>query len=138
MALRHRCSPVNLLHIFRIPFPRNTSERQLLTFLTHILFMLYSLDYLCNHLFVSVSMFQRLLKCYVKHQLVYNFLCVQDFSSQKLGRYQQPSDYQEAFQFLTYHEQDCVKCQLRLLNLFFTLNSELIVRLAIDFSRLIS
>ena len=25
IALRHRCSPVNLLHIFRTPFPRNTS-----------------------------------------------------------------------------------------------------------------
>ena len=26
IALRHGCSPVNLLHIFRIPFPKNTSE----------------------------------------------------------------------------------------------------------------
>ena len=25
IALRHRCSPVNLLHIFRTPFPTNTS-----------------------------------------------------------------------------------------------------------------
>ena len=25
MALRHWCSPVNLLHIFRTPFPKNTS-----------------------------------------------------------------------------------------------------------------
>ena len=25
IALRHRCSPVNLLQIFRTPFPRNTS-----------------------------------------------------------------------------------------------------------------
>ena len=25
IALRHRCSPVNLLHIFRTPFPSNTS-----------------------------------------------------------------------------------------------------------------
>ena len=25
IALRHRCSPVNLLHIFRTPFPRKTS-----------------------------------------------------------------------------------------------------------------
>ena len=24
-TLRHACSPVNLLHIFRTPFPRNTS-----------------------------------------------------------------------------------------------------------------
>ena len=26
ITLRHGCSPVNMLHIFRIPFPRNTSE----------------------------------------------------------------------------------------------------------------
>ena len=26
ITLRHGCSPVNLLHIFRTPFPRNTSE----------------------------------------------------------------------------------------------------------------
>ena len=25
IALRHRCSPVNLVHIFRTPFPKNTS-----------------------------------------------------------------------------------------------------------------
>ena len=30
IALRHGCSPVNLLHIFRTPFPRNTSGRLLL------------------------------------------------------------------------------------------------------------
>ena len=30
ITLRHGCSPVNLLHIFRIPFPRNTSGRFLL------------------------------------------------------------------------------------------------------------
>ena len=29
-TLRHRCSLVNLLHIFRIPFPKNTSGRLLL------------------------------------------------------------------------------------------------------------
>ena len=28
---RHQCSPVNLLHIFRTPFPRNTSGWLLLT-----------------------------------------------------------------------------------------------------------
>ena len=28
--LLHGCSPVNLLHIFRTPFPRNTSGRLLL------------------------------------------------------------------------------------------------------------
>ena len=30
ITLRYGCSPVNLLHIFRTPFPRNTSERLLL------------------------------------------------------------------------------------------------------------
>ena len=29
-TLRHGCSPVNLLHIFRTPFPNNTSEGLLL------------------------------------------------------------------------------------------------------------
>ena len=32
MTLRHGCSPVNLLHIFRTPFPRNTSGWLLLFF----------------------------------------------------------------------------------------------------------
>ena len=32
LQLRHGSSPVNLLHIFRIPFPKNTSEWLLLTF----------------------------------------------------------------------------------------------------------
>ena len=30
ITLRHGCSPVNLLHFFRTPFPRNTSEWLLL------------------------------------------------------------------------------------------------------------
>ena len=29
-ALRHGCSPLNLLHIFKTPFPKNTSGRLLL------------------------------------------------------------------------------------------------------------
>ena len=33
ITLRHGCSPVNLLHIFRTPFTKNTSERLLLLFL---------------------------------------------------------------------------------------------------------
>ena len=33
-ALWHRCSPVNLLHIFRTPFPRNTSGWLLLNTLS--------------------------------------------------------------------------------------------------------
>ena len=38
IALRHGCSPVNLLHIFRTPFPKNTSGGRLLfgAFLTDL------------------------------------------------------------------------------------------------------
>ena len=32
IELRHGCSPVNLLHFFRTPFPKNTSGQQLLAF----------------------------------------------------------------------------------------------------------
>ena len=32
IALRHGCSPINLLHIFRTPFTKNTSGRPLLLF----------------------------------------------------------------------------------------------------------
>ena len=32
ITLRHVCSPVDLLHIFRTPFPKNTSRGQLLYF----------------------------------------------------------------------------------------------------------
>ena len=34
MALRHRCSPVDLLYIFRIPFAKTTSGWLLLDLLT--------------------------------------------------------------------------------------------------------
>ena len=34
IALRHGCSPVNLLHIFRTSFPRNSSGWLLLIFMT--------------------------------------------------------------------------------------------------------
>ena len=33
ITLRHECSPVSLLHIFRTPFPKNTSGRLLLKIL---------------------------------------------------------------------------------------------------------
>ena len=33
IALRHGCSPINLLHIFRTRFPKNTSEGQPLKWL---------------------------------------------------------------------------------------------------------
>ena len=35
IALRHGCSPVNLLQVFRIPFSTNTSGRLLLIFTSH-------------------------------------------------------------------------------------------------------
>ena len=35
-TLRHGCSPVNLLHIFRTPFPKNTSEGLLWSYKHHI------------------------------------------------------------------------------------------------------
>ena len=42
ITLRHRCSPVNLLHIFRTSFPKNTSRRLLLNIL--IIIWLFSLE----------------------------------------------------------------------------------------------
>ena len=36
IALRHGCSPVNLLHVFKTPFPRNTSEWLLLKFVAYV------------------------------------------------------------------------------------------------------
>ena len=35
IALRYGCSPVNLLLIFRAPFPKNTSGRLLLSIVLH-------------------------------------------------------------------------------------------------------
>ena len=37
IALRHGCSPVNLLLFFRTPFPRNTSDWLLLKFENHLM-----------------------------------------------------------------------------------------------------
>ena len=33
ITARHECSPVNLLHSFRAPFPKNTAGRLLLLFI---------------------------------------------------------------------------------------------------------
>ena len=49
IVLRHGCSPVNLLHIFRIPFLKNTSGRLLISKIYHglPLFELY-VNLLCK------------------------------------------------------------------------------------------
>ena len=61
IALRHACSPVSLLHIFRIPFYKNTSgrlpltkyfENSLETIVVHSAY--YLLLFLLNHLSVLI------------------------------------------------------------------------------------
>ena len=47
IALRHRCSPVNLLHIFRTPFPRNTSGWLLLNRSWYLYLYSYSCTCIC-------------------------------------------------------------------------------------------
>ena len=46
IAFRHECSPLNLLHIFRIPFPKNTPGRLLLkiVFLNFISFQSWKIS----------------------------------------------------------------------------------------------
>ena len=41
IAFWHGCSPVNLLHIFRTPFPKNTPGRLLLKYETKCNFMMF-------------------------------------------------------------------------------------------------
>ena len=41
ITLRHGCSPLNLLHIFRTPFLKNTSGRLLLSFPSAIVICIY-------------------------------------------------------------------------------------------------
>ena len=41
IILRHGCSPLNLLHIFRTPFLKNTSGRLLLSFPSAIVICIY-------------------------------------------------------------------------------------------------
>ena len=44
ITLRHGCSPVNLLHIFRSPFPKNTSGRRMLLVETSFKVLITSSD----------------------------------------------------------------------------------------------
>ena len=55
IVLRHGCSPVNLLHIFRTPFPKNISGRLLLTY------TLIGCELLYLHLYNFVSTWKGLL-----------------------------------------------------------------------------
>ena len=48
IALRHWCSPVNLLHIYRTPFPKNTSGRLLLVYIHFFLILDYTVDITLN------------------------------------------------------------------------------------------
>ena len=49
ITLRHGCSPVNLLHIFRTPFSKNTFGRLLLIFVISTSGVeLSPISYLCN------------------------------------------------------------------------------------------
>ena len=51
IALRHGCSPVNLLHIFRAPFIKNTSGRLLLyTFVAFFWYRFKSLQCMLNYI----------------------------------------------------------------------------------------
>ena len=58
ITLRHGCFPVNLLHIFRTPFPKNTSGWLLLIDTTEhfreILYLLVSGKYFVNTLSVFI------------------------------------------------------------------------------------
>ena len=53
IALRQGCSPVNLLHIFRTPFPRNTSEGLLLH--SHESFNIKGFQFLQPHLIYAAN-----------------------------------------------------------------------------------
>ena len=45
ITLRHECSPVNLLHILRTPFPKNTSRGLLLNFFSEVLLLkIFNID----------------------------------------------------------------------------------------------
>ena len=46
IALKHGCSPMNVLHIFRTSFPKNTSGRLLLVLFSQCIRTLYSLTVL--------------------------------------------------------------------------------------------
>ena len=61
ITLRHGCSPVNLLHIFRTSFAKNTSGRQLL--ISYLLKMILLRQYRTLHLENREIIFVSLSKC---------------------------------------------------------------------------
>ena len=65
IALRHGCSPVNLLHIFRTSFPKNTSGGLLLLYKFNalmssgdLLFCLIMQDLLVQGLIINLNLFK--------------------------------------------------------------------------------
>ena len=50
MTLRHGCSPLNQLHIFRTPFPKNTTGGLLLNMTSNIFTVIDSMDFHFNKL----------------------------------------------------------------------------------------
>ena len=80
IALRHGCPPVNLLHIFRIPFSKNTSERLLLDLTTESYQSVWLKPYIWLQYKISVSYcnsyfkqyFFKLMKNFVFYEAVEN------------------------------------------------------------------
>ena len=60
ITLRHVCSPVNLLYIFRTPFLKNTSGWLLLIFWTiNVMNFLYTLSISCrSQMFLKINIFK--------------------------------------------------------------------------------
>ena len=82
ITLRHRCSPVNLLHIFRITFPKNTSGRLLLEISTLVktpFLAEHLLEAILEHLLAATSKWLPLGGYFYGHLLVATFvwLCSQ-------------------------------------------------------------
>ena len=73
IALRHGCSPVNLLHIFRTPFIKNTSGRLLLNFHRDRLFIFF-LFWLLGNSVVFIICLQHNVLLFDKNRVCWKFL----------------------------------------------------------------
>ena len=70
IALRHGCSHVNLLHIFRTPFPRNTSWWLLLQYRKcKLTFFQDICRYIPTHRYVALKIFDNLLHIIYRNRL---------------------------------------------------------------------